>query len=141
VAREVARATRTSVVSWGGVRRVPVPPRAGARPDEVLRPVPARPAAPLVDRPVPEVPLAVLTCAVRPFAGARPVVALRLDEERRPEAPWREDPARPLARGLRLVAVTVPERYQAALRQPGSPRPGGGSTTATQSVTKTTFAR
>jgi hypothetical protein len=100
VAREVARATFTRVVSCGGgggVRRV------------ALR--------------VEVVVVFFLAVVIGAFflAGARPDDEARVPEERWPDAPWREDPARPLGRGLRLVAVTVPERYPAPPADPGSP--------------------
>lgn len=76
----------------------------------------------------------------RPFAGARPVEVVRAPEERRSDAPWREDPARPLGRGLRLVAVTVSERYRATPADPGNPLTSARPVPTTHGVKKNTFA-
>jgi hypothetical protein len=115
VARDVARATLTRVVSWGGGggRRVRVV--------LLLRDVEPRAVEPLAGA---RLVVEVLAVLVRPFAGARPDDEARPEEVVRPEAPWREDPDRPLGRGLRFVAVTVPERYQAPPARPGSPLGG-----------------
>jgi hypothetical protein len=93
-----------------------------------VRAVELRVDEPFADEPRADDPLPTLVLLVvaRFFAGARPEDEERVPEEPRPDPPWREDPARPLGRGLRLVAVTVPERYRAPPPAPGSPDPARG---------------
>ena len=81
-----------------------------------------RVVAPLRDpaRPVPVVFFAVVVRFVVPLLDEARVDDAPFDDVARPEAPWREDPARPLGRGLRLVAVTVHERYPVPPSDPGS---------------------
>jgi hypothetical protein len=57
---------------------------------------------------------------LRLLAGARLDEVVRAPVLRRPDAPWREDPARPWGRGLRLVAVTVAPGYRPSATGPGT---------------------